>query len=184
MIKANDITRKSWIEYNKNSDFPIQNIPFGVFQTKTNQIHIGSIIGNTIISLSKLEELNYFSTTNLNKNTFKSNNLNNFLKQGKETWRKIRDSIAILFDETNEILKNNNQHKKDILFAIKDVQMLLPVNIGDYTDFYSSKDHAMNVGKMFRDPKNALLPNWLHIPVGYQSSYFTFRPTRVPAGAT
>jgi len=167
MIKANDITRKSWIEYDHDCDFPIQNIPFGVFKTKENQIHIGTIIGNTVISLSKLEYLGYFKTLKLEPNTFQQETLNKFLNQKKDIWRSVRDRIAILFDEKNTELKNQDSHKEMILFSLKDISNLMPVEIGDYTDFYSSKDHAMNVGKMFRDPENALLPNWLHIPVGY-----------------
>ena len=167
MIKANDIRRESWIKYDKNSDFPIQNIPFGVFKTKEEKVHIGTIIGETAISLSKLEELGYFKSTDLKHNVFQHNNLNLFLKQGKKIWRQIRDSLAILFDANNQELQKNKEHQKIILYRIKDVTNIKPVKIGDYTDFYSSKDHATNVGKMFRDPDNALLPNWLHIPVGY-----------------
>ena len=167
MIKANDITRKSWIEYDENSDFPIQNIPFGVFKTQKGEVHIGTIIGDTVISLSKLEALGYFKEIKLESNTFQHKTLNTFLKQTKDTWRSVRDRIAILFDENNTELKHQDNHKKMILFSVKETQNLMPVEVGDYTDFYSSKDHAMNVGKMFRDPENALLPNWLHIPVGY-----------------
>tara|TARA_Y100000814_G_scaffold291793_1_gene268973 strand:- start:431 stop:910 length:480 start_codon:yes stop_codon:yes gene_type:complete len=159
MIKANDKTRKSWIHYENDSDFPIQNIPFGVFTTKIKDIHIGTIIGDTVISLSNLEKLGYFETINLEKNTFQGDTLNKFLKQRKNIWREVRDRIAILFDEKNTELQNNDQDKQHILFNVKNTQNLMPVKIGNYTDFYSSKDHAMNVGKMFRDPDNALLPN-------------------------
>ena len=168
MIKANDITRKSWIKYDKESDFPIQNIPFGVFKNKDNNIHIGTIIGDTAISLSKLEALGYFNNVLTKKGTFiNATNLNPFIKQGKKTWRLIRDRIANIFDEKNIELQNQLTHKKEILFSYNEITPIMPISIGDYTDFYSSKDHAMNVGKMFRDPDNALLPNWVHIPVGY-----------------
>jgi len=168
MIQANDITRKSWIKYTEDSDFPIQNIPFGVFiNQKDSKIHIGSIIGHTVISLSCLEELGYFEETKLKKDIFQSTTLNPFLKQEKEVWREVRDRIAILFDIKNTELQHNGSHKEKVLFDIDSIELINPINIGDYTDFYSSKDHAKNVGKMFRDPDNALLPNWLHIPVGY-----------------
>ncbi len=173
MIKANDITRKSWIKYDKNSDFPIQNIPFGVFRNKNSkgllaETSIGTRIGNTVINLSALEELGHLDKTSLEKGTFeKAKNLNLFLKQTKKTWRNVRDRIAELFDENNTEFKKQIKNTKNILFSIGDVILIMPIDIGDYTDFYSSKDHAMNVGKMFRDPENALLPNWLHIPVGY-----------------
>ena len=166
MIKANDINRKSWITYNEDSDFPIQNIPFGAFRLKNEQIHIATIIGDTVISLTMLEELEYFKNTSLLPNTF-NKNLNKFLKQGKATWREIRDHIAILFDRNNPDLQQNSSHHKVILYKLENIELIKSIDIGDYTDFYSSKDHATNVGKMFRDPENALLPNWLHIPVGY-----------------
>lgn len=166
MIKANDINRKSWIKYNDDSDFPIQNIPFGAFKLNNNEIHLASIIGDTVISLTKLEELGYFKETKLIPKTFHKS-LNKFLKQGKKIWREIRDEIATIFDINNTELQHNLIHKEQTLFKLENIQLIKPVNIGDYTDFYSSKDHATNVGKMFRDPENALLPNWLHIPVGY-----------------
>ena len=167
MIKANDIKRESWIKYDQDCDFPIQNIPFGVFKTKQGIIHIGTIIGEIVISLSQLELLGYFKNTNIKTDTFNTDTLNTFIEQGKPIWREVRDCIALLFDKKNRILKDNQDDQKIILFKILEVEMILPINIGDYTDFYSSKDHATNVGKMFRDPENALLPNWLHIPVGY-----------------
>ena len=133
MIKANDITRKSWINYNESSDFPIQNIPFGLFKSidnnKMNIIHAGTIIGNTIISLSKLEELGYFKKTSLNQNTFKSDNLNLFIRQGKKIWREIRDEIAILFDVNNKKIQNNDAHKNLVLFELNAVELLKPIHI-------------------------------------------------------
>jgi len=167
MIDANDINRKSWIQYESDSHFPIQNIPFGVFKDDDTKIHIGTIIGNTIISLSNLEKLGYLKGSAMKRNTFQSDTLNPFLKQKKHVWREIRNRIANIFDINDKTLQNNTTHQASILFGINEVELIMPINIGDYTDFYSSKNHATNVGKMFRDPQNALLPNWLHIPVGY-----------------
>lgn len=164
MLSANNTERKSWINYDNNCDFPIQNIPFGVFKTNQKDYHIATIIGETIISIKNLEKEGYFNKINLLKHTFQEPNLNKFLEHDKSIWREVRNKIAEIFD-----IKNNFKTKilnQNILFD-KNVEMVLPVKIGDYTDFYSSKDHATNVGKMFRDPENALLPNWLHIPVGY-----------------
>jgi fumarylacetoacetase len=166
MISANNIKRKSWIKYDKNCDFPIQNIPFGVFKTRNNEFHVGSIIGDTLISLKNLEKHGYLNDVVLKKQTFQGKNLNNFLEQKKDSWRSVRNKIGDLFDIENKIFEKKFIDK-GILFQNNDVEMVMPVKIGDYTDFYSSKDHATNVGKMFRDPENALLPNWLHIPVGY-----------------
>ena len=166
MLSANNIERKSWIKYDFHCDFPIQNIPFGVFKTHNNEFHIATIIGKTVISLKNLEKNGYFNDISLNNKTFQGKSLNKLLEQKKSIWREVRNKIADLFDIKN---KNFEQKfiKQDILFHQKDISMAMPVKIGDYTDFYSSKDHATNVGKMFRDPENALLPNWLHIPVGY-----------------
>ena len=164
MLSANNTERKSWINYENNCDFPIQNIPFGVFKTNQNDYHIATIIGETVISIKNLEKEGYFNKINLLKDTFQEPNLNKFLEHDKSIWREVRNKIAEIFD-----IKNNFKTKilnQNILFD-KNIEMVLPVKIGDYTDFYSSKDHATNVGKMFRDPENALLPNWLHIPVGY-----------------
>ena len=166
MLSANNINRKSWIEYDSNSDFPIQNIPFGVFKTKNNEFHVATIIGETIISLKNLEKEGFLNNLGLSQNTFQGKNLNEFLKHKKSVWRSVRNSISDLFDLENKESELKIK-QRSILFKNQEIEMVMPVQIGDYTDFYSSKDHATNVGKMFRDPKNALLPNWLHIPVGY-----------------
>lgn len=166
-ITANDPKRKSWIKVDENSDFPIQNIPFGVFITKNDIITIGSRIGDYAIDLAALHQLGYFEGIPLTEDIFMQDNLNDFIDDGRITWRLVRNRIADIFDINNSKLKDQSKHINEILFDINDIEMLMPVHIGDYTDFYSSKEHATNVGTMFRDPKNALLPNWLHIPVGY-----------------
>lgn len=164
MIKANDPNRKSWIEVSKDSDFPIQNIPFGVFKKTDNSICVGTRIGDTAIDLNSLNHLNYFKGIDIDTNIFNQETLNAFLKLNKATWRSVRDRVAEIFDANNAM---EEAHKKSCLSSINEVEMMMPVHVGDYTDFYSSRQHAYNVGCMFRDPNNALLPNWLHIPVGY-----------------
>lgn len=166
-ITANDTNRKSWLEVPVNSDFPIQNIPFGVFLTKENIVTVGTRIGDSAIDLGALQQLNYFEGIELTDDMFIQDTLNDFISDGKKTWRLVRNRIAELFDVTNSKLQDNPKDRDIIIFKMEDVEMQLPVLIGDYTDFYSSKEHATNVGKMFRDAENALLPNWLHIPVGY-----------------
>jgi len=166
-ITANDPNRKSWLKVDENSDFPIQNIPFGVFLTKDNITTIGTRIGNYAIDLAALHQLGYFEGIPLTDDMFMQDSLNDFISDGRTTWRLVRNRIADLFDTENPKLKNKDKDKDVVIFKTKDVEMLLPVDIGDYTDFYSSKEHATNVGTMFRDPENALLPNWLHLPVGY-----------------
>ncbi|WP_291109649.1 fumarylacetoacetase [Flavobacterium sp. UBA6195] len=177
---ANDPNRKSWIPVPENSDFPIQNIPFGVFITKEDVITIGTRIGNCAIDMGALHQLGYFEGIELTDDMFMQDTLNDFISDGKKTWRLVRNRLAELFDETNPTLRDNKNHREVVIFKVEDIEMLLPVQIGDYTDFYSSKEHATNVGKMFRDPENALLPNWLHIPVGYHGRSSTIVPSGIP----
>lgn len=179
-ITANNPNRKSWIDVQSDSDFPIQNIPFGVFLTKDDIITIGTRIGNCAIDLGAMQQLNYFEGIELTDDMFMQDTLNDFISDGKKTWRLVRNRIGDLFDSENPKLRDNKAHRDIIIFDINEVEMQLPVLIGDYTDFYSSKEHATNVGKMFRDPENALLPNWLHIPVGYHGRSSTIIPSGIP----
>ena len=177
---ANDPKRTSWINVPQNSEFPIQNIPFGVFITKNDDITIGTRIGDTAIDMGALQRLGYFKGIELTDDMFMQDTLNDFISDGKKTWRLVRNRLAELFDQNNPLLRDNVKEREIILFEMSEIEMLLPVQIGDYTDFYSSKEHATNVGKMFRDPENALLPNWLHIPVGYHGRSSTIVPSGVP----
>jgi fumarylacetoacetase len=180
--------QKSWITVPEHSDFPLQNIPFGVIKKEDGSIVNATIIGNTVIDLAALYELGYFSKLGIKENVFAGETLNNFIALGKPTWRSTRDRVIELFEEPNTELQKNDIHKKQVLFPVTSVQNLLPVEVGDYTDFYSSEEHATNVGTMFRDPKNALLPNWKHIPVGYhgRSSSIVVSGTNIhrPLGQT
>ena len=177
---ANNPNRKSWIPVPQNSDFPIQNIPSGVFITRDDVITIGTRIGNTAIDMGALQQLGYFEGIELTDDMFMQDTLNDFISDGQKTWRLVRNRLAEIFDATNSKLRDNKKHCDIILFDMSEIEMLLPVQIGDYTDFYSSKEHATNVGKMFRDPENALLPNWLHIPVGYHGRSSTIVPSGIP----
>lgn len=177
---ANDPHRKSWIPVPSDSDFPIQNIPFGVFLTRDDVITIGTRIGDTAIDLGALHQLGYFRDIPLTDDIFLQDTLNDFISDGQKTWRLVRNCIANLFDQKNKELQNNADHRKIVLFNLDEIEMQLPVQIGDYTDFYSSKEHATNVGSMFRDLNNALLPNWLHVPVGYHGRSSTIVPSGIP----
>ncbi|MGA9639218.1 fumarylacetoacetase [Flavobacterium sp.] len=187
-ISANDTKRKSWLSVPENSDFPIQNIPFGVFLTKENIVTVGTRIGDYAIDLGALQQMNYFSGIELTDDMFMQDTLNDFISDGKKTWRLVRNRIADIFDDNNPKLRDNNKHKDIVIFNILDVEMQLPVLIGDYTDFYSSKEHATNMGKMIRDPKNPLLPNWVHMPIGYHGRSSTIIPSGIsvhrPMGQT
>ena len=187
-IKANDPNRKTWLNVTENSDFPIQNIPFGVFLTRDDVITIGTRIGDYAIDLGALHQLGYFDGIPLTDDMFLQDSLNDFIADGRITWRLVRDRVAEIFDSNNSILKDHTEHKERIIFTMEEIEMQLPVIIGDYTDFYASKEHATNVGSIFRDPENALLPNWLHIPIGYHgrsSSIITSgTPIKRPYGQT
>lgn len=167
MLTANDPHRKSWIDAPEGSDFPIQNLPFGAFLTEDDIATIGTRIGDTAIDLSALHQLGYLSGIELPEDVFLQDTLNDFITLGKPTWRAVRNRLAELFDIKNDELRSNKTHVDVVLHPVTKVQMLLPVFIQDYTDFYSSREHAENVGTMFRGKDNALMPNWLHLPVGY-----------------
>ena len=168
MIKANDPTLTSWIEVLEDSDFPIQNIPFGIIKPKGLQPRPATRIGNTVIDLSSLCDAGYFDELELEDlSIFYAPVLNDFISLGKPVWQSVRQKLSDLFNVNNHDLKNDEGTLKLAFYPVDDVEMMLPVHVGDYTDFYSSIEHATNVGIMFRDPANALLPNWKHIPVGY-----------------
>lgn len=156
---------KSWINVSKNSDFPIENIPFGIFKTKNLSPRIGTAIGDFVLDLAALHSLGFIKEGN--KNIYENNFLNDFISLGKPITNAVRKRIQELLEEKNPELRDNAGAKSKALYKMSDVEMFLPVEIGDYTDFYSSMEHARNVGMMFRDPANALLPNWKHLSVGY-----------------
>jgi fumarylacetoacetase len=157
----------SWVEVPDNSDFSIHNIPFGVF-SYNGQTPGGSRLGDFVIDLALMGEDGCFDDLPLgNDEIFHKNKLNPFIELGKEAWTKTRNRIIELFQSANTEIRDSEDLVKRYLIAVSEVSMEMPVAVGDYTDFYSSIEHATNVGKMFRDPENALLPNWKHIPVGY-----------------
>lgn len=166
-IRANDPNRKSWVEIPANSDFTIQNLPFGIFKTNFFEPRVGVAIGNKVLDLYSLAILGYLKNSPFEPKDFLSDKLNTIMKYGKEATRELRNRISDLLEVSSEELQKHDVHINQVFFEQSDVEMLMPVEVGDYTDFYSSRQHATNVGIMFRDPENALLPNWLHIPVGY-----------------
>lgn len=158
---------KSFVEYSSNSDFSIHNIPFGV--TVFNKEFIGCCtrIGDQIIDLATLYDLGYFEDIEgLNDNIFEAYTLNEFIELGKPVTNAVRLKIQELLLE-GSILSKDEKTIEEAFYDVDQVKMMMPVHIPNYTDFYSSIEHATNVGKMFRDPANALLPNWKHLPVGY-----------------
>ena len=177
---ANNPERRSWIHVDPESDFPIQNIPFGVFLTRDDIITIGTRIGDTAIDLGALHQLGYFDGIPLTDDIFLQDTLNDFIADGRQTWRAVRKRIVEIFDAENSILKSNDNHKDVVLFNLDEIEMQLPIQIGDYTDFYASREHATNVGTMFRGKENALMPNWLHLPVGYHGRSSSIIQSNIP----
>jgi fumarylacetoacetase len=166
-IKANNPALQSWVEVKDGSDFPIQNLPFGIFKTEGSSLRVGVRIGENVLDLKEVFELGYLALLPFSLSDFDSDFLNPMMKKGKQATRDLRNRVSNLLDASNAELKENANHVAQVLIPVSKVEMSLPVQIGDYTDFYSSREHATNIGTMIRDPQNALSPNWLYIPVGY-----------------
>jgi fumarylacetoacetase len=154
---------KTWFKVSENSDFTIYNIPFGIFSTSASEKRVGIAIGDSILDLVIAYDLGIFKSLDFSKSVLEANYLNDFISLGKSITNKVR---TIIQDELCDKNSNLKSSKEAFIFQ-KEAVMHLPVKVGDYSDFYSSIEHATNVGTMFRDPDNALLPNWKHIPVGY-----------------
>jgi len=164
-MDANNPKLTSWVAVPSGSDFPIQNLPFGIFKTKNRTPAAGVAIGDQILDLVYLHQHGYLDALALPADVFNQPCLNSFFALGRKKITAVRQRVS-------ELLRSNNQEltadaRQHTLIAMRNAEMQLPVFIPDYTDFYSSEEHATNVGSMFRDPKNALLPNWKHIPIGY-----------------
>jgi len=165
-MNPNNPALRSFIPVAADADFPIQNLPFGIFSTAALPApRAGIAIGDYVLDLAVLHKAGL-----LNPGTeavFSQPTLNDFIALGKSSWRSTRAAISTLLQHDQPRLRDDAALRAQALVPMAQVQMHLPVQITGYTDFYSSKEHATNVGMMFRDPANALLPNWLHLPVGY-----------------
>ncbi|WP_018676559.1 fumarylacetoacetase [Riemerella columbina] len=158
---------KSFVTYNDQSDFSIHNIPFGVAIFNKEYIACATRIGDLVVDLASLYDYDYLNDIKgLDDNVFEAYTLNEFIELGKPVTKAVRERLQQLFLEDSK-LANDEKVKEECFYDLDKVEMLMPVHVQNYTDFYSSIEHATNVGKMFRDPENALLPNWKHIPVGY-----------------
>lgn len=175
---------KSFIHVDAESDFSLHNIPFGIFSI--GPYHAACTrVGNTIVDLSVCQNFDVFGDLDLPKGIFSSKHLNDFISLGKNITSAVRLMLQSALTQGG-YLDQEYFKTSPLLYNYDEVQMLLPIQIGDYTDFYSSREHATNVGKMFRDPENALLPNWLHLPVGYHgrasSIVVSGTPIKRPSG--
>lgn len=179
----------SFIEVSPDSDFPLQNLPYGVFSTADNPTHrIGVAIGNQVLDLSVIRHLFTGPVLQSQQDVFAETTLNSFMGLGRAAWQEARSTLQRLLSAQEPLLCNNKDLRHRAFVPQSDAIMHLPAKIGDYTDFYSSKNHAYNVGCMFRGPDNALMPNWTHLPVGYHgrasSVVISGTPVRRPNGQT
>lgn len=167
----NSPTLRSWIDIPPQHDFPIQNLPFGVFTTESSGPRLAVAIGDYAFDLYAAHQYHFFEDiaelAGVEPKVFRRRSLNAFLRLGRPVWRAVRQRVSELLRHDNPELRDNAEAVRACLVRQRDVTMLRPVKPQNYTDFYSSIEHATNVGVMFRDPANALLPNWRHIPIGY-----------------
>lgn len=154
----------SWISVPQGSDFPIQNLPYGVFSDERG-VRCGVAIGESVVDLAAAEQVGLFAETDLDADTFANGSLNDFIAQGGPVWAQVREVLTDFLEVSNEEAKRFAEDN-DLVVATP-VDLHLPVTVGDYVDFYSSEQHATNLGRMFRPDSEPLLPNWKHLPVGY-----------------
>jgi fumarylacetoacetase len=188
-MHPNDPTLGSFVEIPPDSHFPIQNLPFGVFSTRDAPTpRVGVAIGESILDLAVLERAGLLPVAPSDAGVFDRSSLNGFMGLGRTAWRETRARVSELLRADSARLRDDPALRAKALVPMAIATLHLPAEIGGYTDFYSSKEHATNVGTMFRDPKNALLPNWLHLPIGYNgrasSVVVSGTPIRRPNGQT
>ena len=179
IVFTKDSTDESWLAEANGTDFPIQNLPFGIFEHH-GRVRAGVAIGDKVLDLDALHRAGLFADTPIgDQNPFDGPTINALLAAGREAWTEVRRRLVALLAgasvttadgqtiAVDASLRENGELRAAALVPAAEVRMHLPVNIRNYVDFYSSKEHATNVGSMFRDPTNPLLPNWVHIPIGY-----------------
>ncbi len=159
---------RSFVSVAAESPFPIQNLPYGVFRRRAGGSHVGVAIGDFILDLTALETKGFFDGPVLaNRRPFAAGRLNAFLALGRGAWAEARSVVAHLLRADEARLRDDASLRENMLIPAADAEMLLPIDVGDYTDFYSSLEHATNVGTMLRGADKALQPNWRHLPVAY-----------------
>lgn len=176
-----DTKLTSYIAVPSDSDFPIQNLPFGIFKpTKNESPRAGVALGDFVIDLSVLEQQGLININSSNEFVFNRASLNDFIKLGVESCREARKQLVELLRQDTKITEDKKALIQRALYSRDDVTMCLPFEIGDYTDFYASEHHAFNVGSMFRGKGNELMPNWKHLPVGYHGRASSIITTNTP----
>jgi len=181
-------SRKSWVQSanEPSNDFSIQNLPFGIFSdSKDDAPRVGVAIGDEIVDLAALEAAGLLAVSS-KAGVFARDTLNEFIALGRDAWRSVRIQLSNLLSRDTATLRDDAALRAKALVRQADARLHLPVEIPGYTDFYSSKEHATNVGSMFRNPKDALLPNWSEMPIGYNgrasSVVVSGTPVRRPNG--
>lgn len=184
-LPIDDPNLRSWVNVPEQSDFPIQNLPFGIYSYAEQPRRVCTAIGLYIADMKVLAEHGFFADLELEAGIFEQPSLNAFIRQGKAKTSAVRQRLADILDDDFEEW-DASELREFFLVARDKVTLHLPLEIGDYTDFYSSKEHATNVGSLFRDPEHALLPNWKHLPIGYHgrasSIFASDTPVKRPQG--
>ncbi len=192
MNKTHDPELKSWVESanRAGTDFPIQNLPFGAFKRRetSESPRIGIAIGNFVLDVSAANRANLFEAPEQRSaHACGRPTMNALMALGREHWSALRARVSELLDANHPEADTNRADCEPCLVPMDDVEMRLPSDIGDYTDFYASVYHATNVGSMFR-PDNPLLPNYKHVPIAYHgrssSIVVSGSPVRRPQGQT
>lgn len=185
-MKPTPSSLRSFVPVAEDSHFPIQNLPYGIFSRPGEAPRAGIAIGEMVLDLAALARHGLLPVGE--GAVFARSSLNEFIALGGAAWRETRRRLTDLLRADNAVLRDDAALRAEALVPMAGVRMHLPVEIGGYIDFYSSREHATNVGRLFRDPDNALLPNWLHIPIGYNgrasSVVVSGTPVRRPNGQT
>ncbi len=159
----------SFLDLPADSGFGLQNLPYGVFSRPGEVPRVGVRVGESIVDLAALESHGLLAAAGGGRApVFGQPSLNAFMALGPDSWSAVRGRLQDLLSTGGDpALRSSETVLENAIVPLPEVSMHLPAWIGDYTDFYSSRQHATNVGTMFRGPENALMPNWLHLPVGY-----------------
>lgn len=160
---------KSFVQVQPDSHFPLENLPYGVFKLEPgSDPRPGVAIGDLILDLSVIASAGLFDGPLLrSSNCFNQHNLNKFVELGRPAWKEARATLQKLLSAEEPTLRDNASLRQKSLVPMDKAEMLLPVAIGDYTDFFTSEHHARNCGLIFRGPDNPINPNWYHLPIGY-----------------
>jgi fumarylacetoacetase len=173
--------RTTWVEVPDDCDFTIHNLPFGIYRGQHGIPRCCTAIGRYVVDLSVLADNSYFEgIAGLEKGVFRSDSLNNFIGLGKPCTVAVRERIMELLSTGNTELQPREGVVSHALIPMQSVIMQMPLAVGNYTDFYSSREHASNIGSLLRDPKNPLLPNWMHLPVAYHGRASSIVPSGTP----